>query len=328
MEYYVKIGDTLYLLAKRFNTTIYGIIKRNNLNSYLLYPGQKLIIPITTLPKGIYGLGSRGDKVRIIQQILINMGYTLKSNGIYGPYTETTIINIQKKYPDLLIADGLYEPKTKLLLQNLYNSGYHIVQEPSSLLVVVNKNRVLLPTYTPNNLVIPNIPAAPEVMLRADAAKALEELFAKAKLDNIFLYGVSGYRSYDRQVSIFTANVKRHPNANFTSARPGESEHQTGLAIDVSSPSVGYRLSKAFADTPEGKWLQENASEFGFIIRFSKGKEAITGYDYEPWHIRYVGKYAAQKIAAQKSTLEEYLGVRTPSKQRKLLSTYIEIREF
>ena len=306
--YYVKSGDTLYNIAKRFGATVDAIIKANNLQTSSIYPGQELIIPISTLPDGVFKLGSRGDDVRAIQQALFNIGFALPVNGIYDVDTENIIKSIQKKYPESLKVDGIYGPNTKLAIQRLQNSGYRIVQDPSSLLVLANKTRALPHSYIPNNLVIPKVPAASGLVLRADAAKALEELFAKAKSDNISLYGVSGYRSYDRQATLFANNITRNPNANLTSARPGESEHQTGLSIDVSSPVSGYALTQAFGDTKEGKWLKENAPQFGFIVRFPKGKEAITGYAYEPWHIRYVGKDVAQKIASQNITLEEYLG--------------------
>lgn len=96
--------------------------------------------------------------------------------------------------------------------------------------------------------------------------------------------------------------------ANQTSAKPGESEHQTGLAMDVSSPSVNFQLTQYYGHTREGKWLVENAPKHGFIIRYPEGKEYITGYNYEPWHIRYVGKNAAEFIMNENITLEEYLG--------------------
>ena len=89
-------------------------------------------------------------------------------------------------------------------------------------------------------------------------------------------------------------------------AKPGTSEHQTGLALDVSSPEVDYELEEIFAETPEGKWLAVYAPMFGFILRYPKGKENITGYAYEPWHIRYVGKSLSLYLSLTGMTLEEY----------------------
>ncbi|MGV2685696.1 D-alanyl-D-alanine carboxypeptidase family protein, partial [Clostridium perfringens] len=115
--------------------------------------------------------------------------------------------------------------------------------------------------------------------------------------------------SYARQKSIYENNVrtKGEVEANRVSAVPGTSEHQTGLTIDVSSPSAGNALEETFGHTAEGQWLAQHASEFGFIIRYPEGAENITGYVYEPWHIRYVGKDLAPDIADSGMTLEEYL---------------------
>ena len=90
------------------------------------------------------------------------------------------------------------------------------------------------------------------------------------------------------------------------SAVPGHSEHETGLAIDVSGSDGKCAATDCFGDTMEAKWLAEHAAEYGFIIRYPKGKESITGYKYEPWHLRYVGVQIASEIAEQASTLEEY----------------------
>ena len=145
-------------------------------------------------------------------------------------------------------------------------------------------------------------------LLRREAAEALEQLFRQAARAGIRLYGVSGYRSYERQQEIYTRKVsQRGEEATRFNAPPGHSEHQTGLAIDVSSPSVDYRLVQAFGDTPEGRWLARHAAEAGFIIRYPAGKECITGYAYEPWHLRYVGVPAARYLMEHGLTLEEYL---------------------
>lgn len=190
------------------------------------------------------------------------------------------------------------------------------VSNVQDVMVVVNKRRELPADYVPPDLVAPDIPFSfsgddPKKLMRAEAAKALEQLFAAAAAEQIELAGVSGYRSYARQQEIFNWNAQQQglEEANKTSAIPGQSEHQTGLAMDVSSPSVGYALVEEFGETKEGKWLAEHAPRYGFIIRYPKGKEAITGYSYEPWHLRYVGVKAAQEISEAGLTLEEYLGL-------------------
>src|SRR5699024_3229984 len=151
----------------------------------------------------------------------------------------------------------------------------------------------------------------PKKQLRKIAAEALEELFAAAENDNIQLFAQSGYRSYERQEAIFASNVAKNgeEHANTYSARAGESEHQTGLVMDVTSQQVDFQLVTDFGKTEEGIWLQEHDHEFGFIIRYPEGKEQITQYQYEPWHLRYVGEKAATKIFENNWTLEEYFGV-------------------
>jgi D-alanyl-D-alanine carboxypeptidase len=192
--------------------------------------------------------------------------------------------------------------------------GKSIVQNPDDLLVVANKKRNLPEDYEPKDLVIPNVPFPfkedlPKKKMRKEAAGALEELFKGAEDQGLELLAQSGYRSYETQVSIFTynANQRGKEQANQVSAQPGQSEHQTGLSMDVTSPKVNYGLEEKFGDTQEGKWLADHAYEYGFVIRYLKGKEKITGYSYEPWHLRYVGKENAKEIHDRGITIEEYL---------------------
>lgn len=182
-------------------------------------------------------------------------------------------------------------------------------------LVLVNKSHELPAGFVPGDLVVPDVRFAfsedlPKKQMRQEAAQALELLFQKAEEDGIDLAAVSGFRSYDRQAAIFASAAQRvgEVEANRVSARPGQSEHQTGLAMDVSSASVGYQLVESFGEMPEGQWLAANAPAYGFIIRYPAGKESITGYRYEPWHIRYVGVEHATRISQREITLEEYLG--------------------
>lgn len=188
-------------------------------------------------------------------------------------------------------------------------------KDAASVAVLVNKQNELPADYVPPDLVEVNVPftfkeKAEKRMMRQEPAGKLEELFTAAKQNNIILYGVSGYRSYQTQKSLFAYFTKRdgsEEKANQISARPGESEHQTGLAMDVSSQSVNFGLVENFGDTKEYAWLKDNAHKYGFVVRYPKGKETITEYSYEPWHIRYVGKDLATKLYEEKLTYEEYL---------------------
>ncbi|QCT01246.1 peptidase M15B and M15C DD-carboxypeptidase VanY/endolysin [Paenibacillus algicola] len=193
-------------------------------------------------------------------------------------------------------------------------SGQWIVTNESSPAVVVNKQRSLPEGYEPADLREPKVPFSfsephEKRLMRTEAAAALEELFAAAEKDGMELRAISGYRSYERQQSVYQNHVRTKGEAEAAriSALPGTSEHQTGLAMDVSSPSAGNELSAAFGETAEGKWLAQHAPEYGFIIRYPQGEEDVTGYVYEPWHLRYVGKDLALDIAESGLTLEEYL---------------------
>lgn len=140
----------------------------------------------------------------------------------------------------------------------------------------------------------------------ASAYQALHHLQAAAEVEGFSLPLLSGYRSYDYQVDLYQSyvDVDGVENADQYSARPGYSEHQSGLCFDVGE------ISYTYGDTQQGQWLAKHCAEYGFIIRYPKGKEHITGYTYEPWHIRYVGKEIATFIMNEGITLEEYLGAR------------------
>ena len=145
--------------------------------------------------------------------------------------------------------------------------------------------------------------------MRAEAADAFHRLVEAAAEEEIDIVMTTAYRSYEFQQILWDNYVaqKGEAEANKTSARPGESEHQTGLAVDLSTSEIDYRNSSDFADTAAGRWVAENAHRFGFILRFPEGKSDITGYSYEPWHIRYVGLTVAEDIYEEDLTLEEYL---------------------
>ncbi|MBR3772271.1 MAG: D-alanyl-D-alanine carboxypeptidase family protein [Clostridium sp.] len=188
-----------------------------------------------------------------------------------------------------------------------------VVTTPDSIFCLVNKEYSLPSNYEPNDLVVPNIAfsidyESEKKYLRKVAAEALEQLFADAAKEELEIVAVSGYRSYTRQKEIYENNLKTRgtTHTNQYSAKPGYSEHQTGLVMDVSCKSEHFALRESFAETPEGIWLAENASKYGFIIRYPEGKSDITGYAYEPWHIRYVGVPMATYLVDNNLTLDEY----------------------
>ncbi len=179
-------------------------------------------------------------------------------------------------------------------------------------MILVNKEYGLPKDYVPSDLTPVNVTFAQGVaeskkQMRADAAKALEEMFAAALEDGIELLGISGYRSYYTQRNIYERRLQEAGEEHVSryNAKPGHSEHQTGLAMDVGCP--GYvDLTERFARTPAYRWIQKNAHLYGFIIRYTEYGEEETGYAFEPWHVRYVGKEATA-IWESGLTMEAYV---------------------
>ena len=148
--------------------------------------------------------------------------------------------------------------------------------------------------------------------MRADAAAALEEMFAACKADiKVTLVSVSGYRSYGKQKNIYARKLRSVNNsvgrADAYVARPGASEHQLGLAMDIGQMNNKSGLKSSFGNTKGGKWIREHCWEYGFILRYQEGWEDVTGYSAEPWHVRYVGKEYAKQIHEANVPLETWL---------------------
>lgn len=159
-------------------------------------------------------------------------------------------------------------------------------------ILIANKTYGLPDSYAPGDLT-------------DEVKQAFNVLQQAAAREGLNLYISSGYRSYSRQNTIYNNYVQKDgkAEADTYSARAGYSEHQTGLCFDLNT------IDDSFANTPESKWLEKHAQEYGFIIRYPKGKESVTGYQYEPWHLRYLGKDLAKSVYDSGLCLEEYLGI-------------------
>ncbi|WP_047691993.1 M15 family metallopeptidase [Kocuria sp. ZOR0020] len=185
------------------------------------------------------------------------------------------------------------------------SSGVDITSA-GSLTVMVNKHNPLDPqSYVPADL-----QEIESHQLRAEAAGAAQNMLRDMRADGIDVTITSAYRSYDTQVSTYDHWVQQNGQvtADRVSARPGFSEHQTGLALDLAD-GTGCDLQACFADTEAAQWAVENADQYGFVLRFPEGQESVTGYTYEPWHFRYVGPDQAQAYqSSSASTLEEFYG--------------------
>lgn len=185
---------------------------------------------------------------------------------------------------------------------------------PASLWVVINKQHALMPKdYTPADLVFPTVlqrvPGNESMQLRQPTATALQAMFKHASADGISMMLSSGYRPYAYQVNLYNGYVKSQgqTTADTLSARPGFSEHQSGLAADIEPADRTCELELCFGDTAAGMWLTTHAYEYGFIIRYLADKQEITGYAPEPWHLRYVGTDLANEMhKTGVTTLEEF----------------------
>jgi D-alanyl-D-alanine carboxypeptidase len=186
------------------------------------------------------------------------------------------------------------------------------IDSPSSITVVVNKQRPLNPIdWAPDDLVWPNVPNNNGQPMRAEAAQAIESMYAAALADGAPFVIASGYRDYATQVGLFDSYVQRDgvEAAETYSARPGHSEHQTGLVADVDDGS-GCTFDVCFGNTAAGTWVRENAHRFGFIVRYNQDQQGVTGYIYEPYHLRYVGPQVAGEMHAQGIVnLEDFFGL-------------------
>ena len=175
--------------------------------------------------------------------------------------------------------------------------------------ILINRKHPLPEDFIPEHLVdiglpFDAVPGEPKRLLEEKTARSALELITRSRSEGLNLYCISGYRSYRRQKELFTGDSYVAP--------PGSSEHQSGLALDMSCPAVQMELTEAFAETKEGIWLNRHASLFGFIIRYPKNKEHITGIPWEPWHIRYVTRSLASYLSLTGLTLEEYHMLENP----------------
>jgi D-alanyl-D-alanine carboxypeptidase len=182
--------------------------------------------------------------------------------------------------------------------------------------VLIDKSHPLRPrTYSPPELVVPpvllaELPTDPEMQVAPVTAEALNNLFKAAQAGGISLVLSSGYRSYDDQAMLYTAGLKSDGAATAEAvARPGYSEHQSGLAADVILYDYFCAAQGCFTLSRAADWLSQDAYRYGFIVRYPLHKEASTGYEYEPWHLRYVGIPLAERLHAGGQTLEEFYGL-------------------
>lgn len=197
-----------------------------------------------------------------------------------------------------------------------FDKTKYSVDEPGSIWWVVNRQRPLPDNYRPNDLVVPDVSLrlgvnSEQMQIRQIVESSIIDMFNAAKASSITLVFGSGFRSEALQAQFYNNYVASDGQlaADRYSARPGTSEHQTGLSFDVTNTSRTCHLEVCFEDTAEGQWVKANAYKYGFIVRYPEGKENITGYQYEPWHLRYVGKDLANEIKSTSQAMEEFFGL-------------------
>lgn len=272
-----------------YNLSVKKDFKCSNLDKYLKYIKENKNAPYNDVIK-IVNLGIINNYSNDLSE-LINHKYFIKDN-----------LDLYLKYSQDTVDDTIRYVNVKL-----YNDFYTNMEKTDiskDTLMIVNKHYYLSEDYIPDDLEIINASYSRGAnnKLRHDAKEAFEEMCSKALLDGITIYNSSAYRSFETQKAIHDRSVANYGQAESdkTSARPGSSEHQTGLDLDVN------QIADSFANTNEYKWLSKNAYKYGFILRYPENKEKITGYLYEPWHYRYVGKEVAKYIYDNNITYEEY----------------------
>lgn len=228
----------------------------------------------------------------------------LKAIPYYKKEYQKRYLEYQKENPNLSVENIV--TYVNIGIDKPYYTNTKKAENLNTNLILVNKYNYLTEDYIPENLEPIDIAYARSGMqLVSEARSAFETLSEDAKKEEMNIIAMSSYRSYGYQVNLYDNYVATDGKeaADTYSARAGYSEHQTGLAVDVYNKVLPYT---SFEETEEFNWMQENAYKYGFILRFPKDKVNITGYQYESWHYRYVGKEAAKYIHNHDLTLEEY----------------------
>ena len=223
---------------------------------------------------------------------------------------EDTEENVDESADESTDADSTYDP---CLDYGLPIPTQTHTYDDGSKLILVNKQYAITSDFYPTDMVAVDgsLSTNQGLSFKREAYDAYLRMLADANAQGLNFLICSTYRSYWVQESIYFSHINAYgvDYTNTVSAYPGRSEHHTGWAVDVTCAEMGYDLLESFIDLPQGQWINQHCHEYGFIIRYPKDKTHITGYAYEPWHLRYVGVDVATEIMSNGLTLEEYLGV-------------------
>ncbi len=262
-----------------------------------------------------YSVGSKDADISYIQNYLNELypDIVLRADGVLGGLTSSALVQFQedKEIPVTGIVDSkTREAFNEILLSELCPEGS---EEDVDIIFPINKQNKVSSDFVPSNLVVLPEYTNPNgiICLKDVASIAYIQMFDDAKKENITLGITSGFRKYEIQDYLFNLYTETMglSQASRISALPGHSEHQLGTALDLTGSSIGFAsTSRLMSTSIEGKWLEENAYKYGFVMSYPENKESITGYAYEPWHYRYVGVATALEIRNSGLTLTEYLG--------------------
>lgn len=258
---------------------------------------------------------STGSEVRLLQKMLSQDSELYPSQEVTGYYGDMTQEGVRKfQIEHGIEGTGSVDDETReklnaIFLSHLCPSSTDEEEEEDLLLVRVTKEQSLPETYVPPFLteISSRVRTAGVVCLRSDVVRPLTRMFRRAEADGVQLMVTSGYRKPEIQGYLYTLwSSVLGEQAKKEVARPGYSEHQLGSALDLSDQSIGFALvDPRFAESAGGIWLSEHAYEYGFVLSYPEGQEEETGYVYEPWHYRYVGKDIAQALQEKKVSYNE-----------------------
>ncbi len=244
--------------------------------------------------------------INLVLLVLLLLAIVLLFTSMYAYKNREVIRENAKPTIEPILDSSSSEPVPTALPNELIST--------SSMTVLVDRTHGLQVDYVPENLATPYLLSTTNVIeVNEEAGNQAKQMMADAMGQGFNLYVTSGYVSYSQQDTIYhdLVDLVGEEIANNQAAKPGYSEHQTGLALDFTDDPTITNQTVDFANTGSGQWLYEHAHEYGFILRYPKGKESITGYAFQPWHYRYVGVDTANAIYAVSpdETFEEYFNI-------------------
>ena len=304
-------GDMIYHTVGENTVMINGL--QSTFGEPSVLENGKTYMPVSMVSAALCpeNISFEGGRINI-QKYLFNNDYhkiirdilNVSGSDIFHAERFQKYITCHANVPSYAVWEAVF--RVNLGLDCPFYENVSVIADPNELCVLVNKYHRLPEGFGQINLVNMNreytVNDGKQYLLRDEAYQKFVQMSDAAKSEGIPIKAISAYRTEDYQRMLYTNKVRTagQTHADNYSARPGFSEHQTGLAVDINSTSTSFEYTPAFA------WLQKHAHEYGFIMRYPRGREWITGYSYEPWHYRYVGADIAYAVHAEGITYDEY----------------------